>query len=375
MATDPDDIPESDRIEGAPHPREVATLIGQDAAEARFLEAYTSDRMHHGWLITGPRGVGKATLAWRIARFLLATPPDDGGMFAAPPPDTLDISPDHPVARRIMALSEPGLFLLRRPWDDKAKRLKGDITVDEVRKLKGFFALSASDGGRRVVIVDVADEMNTSAANALLKLLEEPPAGAVLLLISHQPSRLLPTIRSRCRELRLGPLEPEALARVMEGLEETPSPEDTLRLNELAAGSAGEALRLTHLGGLSLYAELVAIFGHRDIDRPRALKLAESAVGKANADRFELILRLVDLFLARLARHGAGFVPAAEAAPGEAACLARLSPHPHAARAWASLQQELSRRAGHGRAVNLDPAALILDMIFRINDTAARQTA
>ncbi|SMR71136.1 DNA polymerase III, delta prime subunit [Aliiroseovarius halocynthiae] len=375
MSSAQDDIPQPDKIEGAPHPREAVRLIGQDAAEQSFLTAFNSDRMHHGWLISGPRGVGKATLAWRIARFLLATPADDGGMFAAPAPDTLDISPDHPVAHRIAALSEPGLFLLRRPWDEKAKRLKNEITVDEVRKLKSFFALSSAGGGRRVVIVDVADEMNTNAANALLKLLEEPPEGAVLLLISHQPSRLLPTIRSRCRELRLPPLAPDALSQVMAGLEETPSADEVLRLNELAAGSAGDALRLLHLNGLGTYADLVQIFQSRDFDRPRALKLAESAVGKANADRFALILQLFDLFLARLARHGAGFHPAAEAAPGEAACLARLSPNPHAARAWASLQQELSARAGHGRAVNLDPAALILDMVFRINDTAGKLAA
>lgn len=376
MTADPDDIPEPDRVEGAPHPRDAARLIGQDPAEAAFLDAYRSDRLHHGWLITGPRGVGKATLAWRIARFLLATPKDDGGMFAAPAPTDLDISPDHPVARRLQVLSEPGLFLLRRPWDDKNKRLKSDITVDEVRKLKGFFALSAAGGGRRVVIVDAADDMNVSAANALLKLLEEPPEDAFLLLISHQPSRLLPTIRSRCRELRLAPLAPDDLACVMEGLNEAPAPDDAQALGELAAGSAGDALRLLHLDGLGVYQSLVQIFSTpRDYDRQAALKLADSAAGKANAERFDLILHLIDLFISRLARHGAGLPPLAEAAAGEAACLARLSPGPNASRAWAALQQELSARAGHGRAVNLDPAALILDMVFTINDTAARQTA
>jgi DNA polymerase-3 subunit delta' len=118
---------------------------------------------------------------------------------------------------------------------------------------------------------------------------------------------------------------------------------------------------------------LVEIFSKpHEFDRPLALKLAESATGKANAERFEQILNLFDLFLARLARHGAGAPPAHEAAKGEAACLARLSPTPHSARAWASLQQDLSARANHGRAVNLDPAALILDMVFRMNDTQAR---
>lgn len=368
-----EEIPEPDCIENTPHPRHAARLIGQDGAEARFLDAFNSDRLHHGWLITGPRGVGKATLAWRIARFLLATPADDGGMFAAPAPTSLNISPDNPVARRVNALSEPGLFLLRRPWDEKLKRHKQDITVDEVRKLKSFFALSAAGGGRRVVIVDAADEMNSSAANALLKVLEEPPANVVMLLISHQPSRLLPTIRSRCRELRLSPLAPDALAQIMGDLDEFPSPDEMRALGELAGGSVGEALAVLNLGGIGIYQELIHIFQSApNYDRPRALKLADGCVGKANAPRFDLTLRLIDLFLARMARYGAGLPPASPAAEGEIALFERLSSHGPAARAWAQVQQELSARSGHGRAVNLDPAALILDMVFKINETAAQ---
>lgn len=368
--SDPADLPEPDRVEGAPHPRETANLLGQSAAEARFLEAYTSGRLHHAWLITGPRGVGKATLAWRLARFLLATPPDDGGMFAPEPPSNLDIAPEHPVARRLMALSEPGLFLLRRGPNDKGDRLSQDIRVDETRKLKGFLHMSASDGGRRVVIVDSADELNTNAANAILKLLEEPPEGAVFLLISHQPTRLLPTIRSRCRELRLSPLAPDVLTQALAaaGAE---GDIQTAALGQLAAGSVGEALTLTHLDGLGLYGEICATFAEAPrYDRPRALKLSTLATGAANADRYDLILHLFDLFLTRLARTGAGLPPAAEAAPNEAAILSRLSPGGPAARAWAATQQELSAAAQHGRAVNLDPSALILDMVFRINETA-----
>lgn len=372
----PEDIPEADQIEGVPHPRTAAELIGQDAAEAQFLDAFTSDRLHHGWLITGPRGVGKATLAWRIARFLLATPPDDGGMFAAPAPDTLDVAADHPVARRVNALSDPGLFLLRRPWDDKLKRHKQDITVDEVRKLKSFFALSSAGGGRRVVIVDAADDMNSSAANALLKVLEEPPANVVMLLISHQPSRLLPTIRSRCRELRLSPLAPDALAKIMGGLDEFPSPDEMTALGELAGGSVGEALGVLTLNGIEIYQDLIRVFQSApNYDRPSALKLADGCVGKANAPRFDLTVRLIDLMIARMARHGAGRPPVCAAADGEIALFDRLSPHPAAARAWAARQQELSARANHGRAVNLDPAALILDMVFKINETAAELAA
>ena len=210
-----DALPEPDRIDGAPHPRETARLIGHGAAEAAFLSAFRQGRLHHGWLISGPKGVGKATLAWRMARFLLATPEDDGGMFAPAPPETLDIAEDHPVARRMRAMAEPRLVLLRRGPNDKGTALSQVISVDEVRKVKSFFTLSAADGGRRVAIVDAADEMNTSAANALLKLLEEPPTGATLLLIAHQPNRLLPTIRSRCRTLRLQPLGPADLSQAL----------------------------------------------------------------------------------------------------------------------------------------------------------------
>ncbi len=376
MSASYDDIPESDQIEGMPHPRDAARLIGQDSAEAAFLKAFNSDRLHHGWLITGPRGIGKATLAWRLARFLLATPPDDGGMFSAPAPQSLDLSDENPIARRVNAMSDPGLFLLRRPWDDKLKRHKQDITVDEVRKLKSFFALSSASGGRRVVIIDAADEMNNSAANALLKVLEEPPEGAILLLISHQPSRLLPTIRSRCRELRLAPLGPDDLSQIMTGLDENPTADETQKLGELAGGSVGEALRMLNLNGLGIYQELVNCFrSSPNYDRPRALKMADGCVGKANAAKFDLTLRLIDLFLARMARFGAGVAPKVEAAEGELALFNRLSSHANGARRWAELQQELSARAGHGQAVNLDPAALILDMVFKINDTAARLAA
>lgn len=367
-----DEIPEPDRIEGAPHPRQTAHLFGHAGAEAAFLEAFNTGRLHHGWMITGPRGVGKATLAWKIARFLLATPETDGGMFAPPPPETLDIPDSHPVARRVAALSEPRLFLLRRPYDDKAGRLKQDITVEEVRRMKSFFALSAADGGRRVAIVDSVDEMNPSAANALLKLLEEPPARVTLLLISHQPARLLPTIRSRCRELRLMPLDPAALSDALTQAGGAVEPEARVALAELAGGSVGEAFRMTNTEGLALYARLVALCATLPrLDRPKALALAEAGAARGAEATFELIVTLIDLFLARLARAGTLGQCPPEAAPGEAALIARLAPDAEAARHWADLAQTLGLRARRGKAVNLDPAALLMDMVLRLDETAA----
>lgn len=367
-----DDLPQSDQTIGAPHPRETAQLIGQARAEAGFLEAYATDRLHHAWLITGQRGIGKSTLAWRIARFLIATPPEDGfagNMFG--PPETLDIAADHPVHARIAALSDPQLFLLRRSYDAEKKSFKAQIGVDDVRAMKGFFSMSATDGGRRVVIVDAADDMNVNAANALLKLLEEPPKDAILLLISHQPTRLLPTIRSRCRELRCDPLAPEAIDQVLTatGAQTDATP---AALAALAGGSAGEALALINLGGLELYRELVAIAASFPrLDRPRAIALADKLAARDASTQLDLMVRLVDIFLARVSRAGLGLITD-EAAPSERETLARLAPSPQASQDWAGIAPEISERLRHGRGVNLDPALLVLDMVHALNTMAGK---
>jgi DNA polymerase III subunit delta' len=365
------DLPEPDRVEGAPHPRETLRLFGQARAEAGFLDAYASGRMHSGWLITGPRGIGKATLAWRIATFLLAEPAQDAGLFAdaAPAPASLAVSPDHPDARLVQSGAHPRLFILRRGPNEKGDALSAQITVDPVRRLKNFFHLSAADGGRRVVIVDSADDMNRNAANALLKELEEPPARTTLLLISHQPSRLLPTIRSRCRELRCEILDSEAmqLAIAQAGVDL----EQSHALGVLSGGSVGGAIALANMDGLALYGALIQLFaGLPRFDRLAALKLAESCTGRPNEPRFALTLDLIDIFLARVARAGLLGPPQEQGAPGEALLLARLAPDDRAARRWAQLAQDLGARARHGKAVNLDPAALILDMVFKIEETA-----
>lgn len=366
-----DNIPEPDTIEGAPHPRQTPRLLGQSAAEANFLTAWNLGRLHHGWLITGPRGVGKATLAWRIARFLLATPENDGGMFAPPPPTTLDIPANHPVMNRTLALSEPRLFLLRRPWDAKTERLRAEITVDEVRRMKSYFALSEADGGRRVAIIDAVDDMNPNAANALLKLLEEPPARVTILLISHQPARLLPTIRSRCRELRAVPLKPVDLSDALTAAGGEVAPEDRVALAELAGGSVGAAFEMTNLDGLRLYHGLIRLFATLPrLDRPMALALADQGAKRGAEAQFDLIVTLIDLFLSRLARAGTLNQLPPEAARGEQALIARLSPHPQAGRVWADLAQSLGNRARRGRALNLDPAALLLDMVLKIDEVA-----
>ncbi|PWJ20487.1 DNA polymerase III subunit delta' [Jannaschia seohaensis] len=346
--------PEPDRLGDAPHPRETARLFGQDAAEATFLDAWNSARLHHGWLLTGPRGVGKATLAWRIARFLLTDPP-----LPAP---SLDPPAGHPALPRIAALSEPGLMLLRRPWDEKAKRLKQDITVDEVRRLGGFFGLSA--GGRRVVLVDAADDLNPSAANAILKLLEEPPKRATLLLVAQKPAGLLPTIRSRCRVLRLGRLDGASLA---QAVAQAGGDESGLAL---ADGSVGAALSLG-AGGAEIYAQLVALFASRQMDRGAARRMADACAGRQGSDRLQQTLDAIDRLMHRAARAGLLGMPEG-ADSTESQALARLSPHDVAARAWATLAQQIADRAAHARAVNVDAAAIVWDALAAI-DVQARK--
>lgn len=354
MKTDPDDIPEPDRVPGAPHPRHTDRVIGQDSAITEFIEAAQAGRLHHAWLLTGPRGVGKATLAWAIARWMLS---GATGPFGAT---------DTPEARRIAALSEPRLHLVRRPWDDKAARLSAQITVDEIRRLLSFFHLSAAEGGRRIAIIDAADDMNVAAANALLKVLEEPPADALILIVAHQPAGLLPTIRSRCRTLRLSPLKPAQMGNVLAHLG---IDEDAEALAALSDGSVGEALRLAGQGGLDRYQQLVDLMATLPrLNRPQAAAFADEAAGRAGADGdpFDLTMTVLDRFLIRTARAGLMGPPLPQAAQGEGALLARLAPDDHAARAWADAQARLSARARTGRAVNLDPAALVMDMLIEL---------
>lgn len=273
---------------------------------------------------------------------------------------------DTPEARRIAALSEPRLHLVRRPWDDKAGRLSAQITVDEIRRLLSFFHLSAAEGGRRVAIIDAADDMNPNAANALLKVLEEPPADALILIVAHQPAGLLPTIRSRCRTLRLSPLPPAQMGNVLAHLG---IDDDAESLAALSDGSVGEALRLAGQGGLDRYQQLVDLMATLPrMDRPLAAGFADGAAGRAGADGdpFDLTMTVLDRFLSRAARAGLMGPPLPQAARGEGALLARIAPDDHAARDWADAQARLSARARTGRAVNLDPAALVMDMLIEL---------
>jgi DNA polymerase III subunit delta' len=232
----------------APAPRANPDLIGQEAAERALVEARAAGRLHHAWLLTGTEGIGKATLAYRFARFLLAR-----GSAAG----SLAVDPADPVFRRVAAGTHADLMTVERGMDEKRKRMRQEIVVDEVREVSRFLRLTPGEGGWRIVIVDGAEDMNPNAANALLKLLEEPPQGAMMLLTCHAPGRLPATIRSRCRRLRLSPLtEGETEFLLVRYLPEM-AEQDRSRLARLAEGSPGRALALAEGDGPAM-AERVA---------------------------------------------------------------------------------------------------------------------
>jgi DNA polymerase-3 subunit delta' len=232
----------ADRLDGAPHPRERQVLIGHAEAERQLLDAYRGPRMHHAWLIGGPEGIGKATLAYRFARFVLANP------VAARIPaevDSLAVPEDHPVARRIVAGSHTDLLALRRIAEVGKDKIPQEISVNAMRDIVRFFGSTAGEGGWRICIVDAADDLNRSSANALLKLLEEPPPRSLFLIVAHLPGRLLPTIRSRCRMLHLHPLTSDEIVAGLQTFADIRLPDDeAARISALADGSLRRALEL-----------------------------------------------------------------------------------------------------------------------------------
>src|ERR1700722_13030187 len=226
-----------------PEPRANPLLLGHEGAELALVEALHSRRMHHAWLITGPDGVGKATLAYRFARRLLA------GM---PAEDSLALEPTHPVFRRVAAGGHADMLTVELAYDEKRRRMRTQIAVEDVRRIGAFMSLTPAEGGWRVAVVDGAEEMNQSSANALLKILEEPPRQALLILTCSAPGRLLPTIRSRCRKLQLNPLPADAMEQLLALYLPDLGADERGRMVTVAEGSPGRALMLAAEDGLKV---------------------------------------------------------------------------------------------------------------------------
>jgi DNA polymerase-3 subunit delta' len=377
-------------------PRANPDLVGHEAAESALLRLFQSGRMPHALLLSGPRGIGKATLAFRFARFMLANgvvlanggvlangagEGAPGGLFSAGSAHQsgahqagigesgLAISPESGIFRRVASGGHADLLTVERAYDPRRRRLRGEIIVEDTREIGAFLRLTAAEGGWRVVIVDGADEMNRNAANALLKILEEPPLRVLLLLVAHAPGRLLATIRSRCRRFPLAPLPPAIVRRLLLRYRpDLPEPQAEA-LTALSGGSIGRALDLAAAGGVALYEAVLALLARDGGIDPAALHAFADRLARSEAEEaYRAVEELVSQLLARLAIAAARGTAGAEplSAAQEGAVVQRLSRQAPAVR-WAALRDEIGRSFARTDALNLDRKQTILGAFFAIS--------
>ena len=354
-----------------PPSRENPSFIGHSAAEQVFLDAWQSGRLAHAWLICGVRGIGKATLAYRFARFLLDQKTAESGetsLFGdAPPPPSLNMAVDHPVFRQVAALGCADLKVVERGYaDDKKSKLRSEIVVDDVRDIGHFLSMTPAGGGWRVVVIDAADEMNRNAANAVLKVLEEPPRQAILLLVAHAPGRLLPTIRSRCRRLMLSPLADSEVLTLLQGHVPNLTEDETRLLVRLAEGSIGKALSLVEGGGVGLLREIFSLLeGVGDASTIPALHaFADRLVRDGTGGNFRMAVELLRWWLARMIR-GTILSPADELILGETALLHRFQ-NAAGLDQWGDVWEKSMTLLNRTEGLNLDRKQSLLSLFFMI---------
>jgi len=340
---------EPDQFPGAPHPRERSELFGHAEAERAFLEAIGRGRLHHAWLIAGPPGIGKATLAYRVARYLLAR-----GMT---PGDTLHIDPSHPAARKVAARSHPDLAVVRRGLRTDGKGFSGDIRVPDIRRALDLFGSTAGEGGYRVCVVDAADDLNPSSGNALLKIVEEPPPRSLFLIVAHAPQRLLPTIRSRCRTLLLRPLTEDRLRAAIASLgppwaeAEEGALEAAIGLSE---GSVRRALEMLDADLLRIVSDARSLLGALpQLDLKRVLALAETVSKRGSEDSLRVTLETAFSWVGEGLRTRAG----------EGA--ARLAP-------LVEVCEKVAQSARDAEIYNLDKRPVVISLFGDLADAVRR---
>lgn len=335
-----------DTLTDIPEPVENTELVSHAEACAMLASAYRSGKMHHALMVTGPRGIGKATFAFHVAHYLFRHPDP------AQAPDTIGpIDTDSQAFRLAVRGAHSGLLHLSRPWIEKDKKFRNAITVDEVRRVGRFLSLTPPDGGWRVVIVDPADDMNSNAANALLKNLEEPPTRTLFILIAHSPGRLLPTIRSRCHVMRLKPLEPTEIVEVLSKLG-SPMPDNIDAQNfliEKAEGSVRNAVLLTQFGGLDIAEALQKILNSGSFEVAASHKLAEAVTGRDSQVQYDLFNQMILDLMANQAAH------------------AGQTGHVQLAEKFATLWEQLTERLRETDAFNLDRKQHILNVLQRVH--------
>jgi len=357
---------------GLPPPMSNPELLGHEEAETRVLDAWYAGRMPHAWLIAGPRGIGKATLAYRIAKFVLSGGKTTGeaGLFGADdaPPTSLATDPTHRVARLVASEGHRDLHILRRQLNDRGV-LSQVVRVDDVRAFEAGMRLHSAEGGWRVAIVDEAERMNRNAENALLKILEEPPPNTLILIVSNAESAMLATTRSRCRRLPLSPLPDTVVSTLLARARPDLTHADTMVILRLADGSIGSAIALADAGGAKLYRMVVAVLGTLpEIDGEALHAMAGAWARKpkeGELDPFATGTALMRRWIDQSIR-------AASAAPG----LTEITPGDlEAGRAWVArigVEAAFRRRAAVERlirleqVVNLERKQVILDSVHTL---------
>jgi DNA polymerase III subunit delta' len=350
-----------------PTPRENTRLLGHEAAEAALLQAYNSGRLSHAWLFTGPRGIGKASLAYRFARFLLAEAGNAGGLLAAPL-SALTVAPTHPAFRLVVSGAHPDLLVVERGVDPRRKRQRREILAGEARGVAEFLHLTSGQGGWRIVIVDGADAMNIQAANSLLKILEEPPRRAILLLVSDNPGRLLPTIRSRCRSLPLKALSGALVAQLLETYRPDLAAVDRALLTALGEGSIGRALDLADSGVVGIYdnlSNMLSVLPHIDMEALHGF--ADRFARPGAEDNFALLAELLSGWLARLVGLAAGGQGAVSV--DEERAMRRLAAGRGLDR-WVEVWEKLTHLFAQAEGINLDRKQVVLSAFFALEEAA-----
>jgi DNA polymerase-3 subunit delta' len=285
-----------------PHPRETTAFFGHGEAERTLLDAYRSGRIPHAWLIGGAQGIGKATLAYRMARFVLAH--GDPALPAVQKAETLELDPAHPVARHVAADTHGGLLTLERTANEKGV-MRTVISVEQTRETIAFFGSTAAVDGWRVCIVDTVDELNPNAANALLKILEEPPRRSLFFLVSHAPARVLPTIQSRCRKLLLRPLATDDVVRAAaQAAQMSPDDASLREAADAAEGSVARALVLIGGGALKLHQRTAALLDNLPQVDPRELHALGDALGGSDRAALGAFVDSVDRWIGERLRTG-----------------------------------------------------------------------
>ena len=273
-------------------------ILGQERAVDAFASAWSTRRLHHAWLLAGPKGVGKASFAKADARRVLAE-------SAGPPVDLPGIATgnDHPIVKLVEAGSHPDMRWLERLVNEKTGNLARNIKVEQVRELGEFMAMTAALSPWRVAVIDTIDDLESSAANALLKMLEEPPANTLFFLVSHAPGRLLPTIRSRCRRLDFSNLDDDAMTSILETQAPALAAAQRLQVISMSNGSAGRALAFAELDLAKLESAALAILREGDPTNARRSELALELGRKGAAERYAAFLELAPSLIAREARN------------------------------------------------------------------------